>query len=215
MSLFAEHEQAGLTFPKSLTMEYQPQTIAEFCGLEKQKKILSNLVKAPRECTLLFEGGPGTGKTSMAFAFARELGAEVHQVGSQEANLEEVKRVVTMCHYVPLSGGWHVIIMDEADRMSPATQLYLLSKFDGTQTVPKTIWILTCNVTEPFQDRFLSRCVRIPKFHAIGAGKDIRSLLARIWKEKAGQSDSPDFDKVPTSNVREALQWMEAELLAA
>lgn len=216
MSLFESKPSNGvLPFPKSLTTEYQPQTVSEFVGLEKHKRILTNLVANPRECSLLFEGGPGTGKTSMAYAFARDMGAEVHHIGSQQANVDDVKAVVHMCHYVPLSGGWHVIIMDEADKMSPATQLYLLSKLDGSETVPRTIWIFTCNVVDPFQDRFLSRCIRVPKFHSVGAGKEVKSLLARIWADKVKGSESPDFDKVPTGNVREALQWLEVELLAA
>lgn len=204
-----------LQFPKSLTEHYQPQTITEFCGLEKHKRILNNLAENPRPCALLFQGGPGTGKTSMAYAFAKEMNAEIHHIGSQEANVDAVKAIANMCHYVPLKGGWHVVIMDEADKMSPATQLYLLSKLDGTDPCPQTIWIFTCNVTETLQDRFLSRTIQLPKFNSYGAGDDVRALLARIWKERAGDAGEPDFSKAQTSNVREALQWLEIELLAA
>lgn len=210
-----ETKQAGLEFPQSLTEAYKPQTLDEFCGLEKQKKILSNLAANPRPSALLFEGASGTGKTCMAYAFARHIGAEVHHVGSQEATVDNVKEVVRMCQYVPLSGGFHVVIMDEADRMSPATQLYLLSKFDGTEQCPKTIWILTCNSTESLQDRFFSRCIRLPVFNTYGAGNEIKKLLARIWEERANGAPEPDYKQVTTGNCREALQWMETELLAA
>lgn len=200
---------------KSLTEDFQPQTIAEFCGLEKHKRILTNLAKAPKPCGLLFQGGPGTGKTSMAYAFARQINAEIHHIGSQEANIDAIKAVVNMCHYVPLKGGWHVVIMDEADKMSPAAQLYLLSKLDGTEPCPQTIWIFTCNAIDGLQDRFLSRMVQLPKFNAYGAGDDVRALLARIWKTRTDNVPEPDYSKAQTSNVREALQWLEVELLAA
>jgi antirestriction protein ArdC len=36
-------EQAGLAFPASLTDKYRPRTLAEFVGLEKPKKVLTNL----------------------------------------------------------------------------------------------------------------------------------------------------------------------------
>lgn len=207
--------QATLSFPQSLTEAYKPQALDQFCGLEKQRKILSNLAAKPRPCALLFEGASGTGKTSMAYAFAKMIGAEIRHVGSQEATIDNVKSVVGMCNYVPLSGGFHVVIMDEIDRASAAVQLYLLSKFDGTEPVPATIFILTCNETESLQDRFLSRCIRLPKFNAYGASESIRQLLARIWRERANGASEPDYSRVPTSNVREALSWLEIELLSA
>jgi len=207
--------QTALGFPQSLTETYKPQRIADFVGLEKQRKILSKLAENPSPRNLLFVGAPGTGKTSMAYAFARQIGAEIHHIGSQEATVENVKEVVRMCQYVPLTGGMHVVIMDEADRMSSATQLYLLSKLDGTEPCPNTIWILTANSTESLQERFTSRCLALPEFNSYGAGKDIRALLTRIWQEQAGGSPIPDMKSVPTSNVREALSWLEVELLAA
>jgi putative ATPase len=207
--------QATMAFPQSLTEAYKPQTLDQFCGLEKQRKILSNLAENPRPCALLFEGASGTGKTSMAYAFARTIGAEVKHIGSQEATVENVKEVVRMCHYVPLFGGWHVVIIDEVDRASAATQLYLLSKLDGTEPCPNTIFILTANETESLQDRFLSRCIRLPRFNSYGASESVRQLLARIWRERANGASEPDYARVPTSNVREALQWIEVELLSA
>jgi replication-associated recombination protein RarA len=204
----------ALEFPKSLTEAYKPQNLDSFCGLEKQKKILSNLAANPRPCTLLFEGASGCGKTSAAYAFARQIGAEVHHVGSQEATIENVKDVVRMCQYVPLSGGFHCVIMDEIDKASSAVQLYLLSKFDGTEPCPNTVFILTANDTERLEDRFLSRCIRLPKFNTYGAGESVRALLSRIWKERANGAQEPDYSRVPTGSVREALMWLETELLS-
>lgn len=207
--------QPSLSFPESLTEAYKPKAISEFVGLEKQKRILSKLIQNPRPCALLFQGAPGTGKTSLAYAFGNGIGAEIHHIGSQEATIENVKAVVNTCHYVPLSGGFHVVIVDEADRMTPAVQLYLLSKLDGSEPVPHTVWIFTCNAVDTLQDRFLSRCIRLPEFNTYGAGSEIKALLARIWHERAGDSPEPKFSSVPTGNVREALQWLEVELLAA
>jgi len=220
-TLFAVDSQPGLAFPESLTTAYCPQKIAEFCGLAKQKAILSGLLRNPRPSGLVFEGGPGTGKTSMAYAFANELGSEIHHVPSQDCKLETLQQVVAMCHRVPWdfrtgeTKQWHVVIVDEGDLMSPQAQNYLLSKLDGTEKCPKTVWIFTCNSIERFEDRFLSRCIRVPKFNTYGASGDVRNLLSRIWRERAGNAPEPDYSAVPTGNVREALQWLEVELLAA
>lgn len=207
-------QQSALDFPESLTEAYKPRTLGEFCGLEKQKKILAAFAAKPRPATILLEGDTGTGKTSACYAFARTIGAEIHHLGSQESTIENVKRVVSMCHYVPMSGGFHAVVIDEVDRSSSAVQLYLLSKFDGTEPVPATIFLLTANSTDTLEERFLSRCIRLPRFNTYGAGESIRALLSRIWKERAGDAPEPDYSRVPTGSVRAALNWLECELLS-
>jgi replication factor C small subunit len=213
-TLFAE-PQSGFAFPKSLTEEYRPQTIAEFVGLEKQKRILANLVKQPRPCALLFKGTSGSGKTTMALAFAKALNADVWHIGSQECKVDRLQETVARCHYVPSAGlaAYHCVICDEADCMSDAAQKYLLSKLDSTGQIANTIWIFTCNSTDGLEERFLSRCIQLD-FNSYGSGSDIADLLARIWKDKAGNAEAPNFKRMACGNVRESLQRLETELLA-
>jgi replication-associated recombination protein RarA len=182
-------------------------------GLEKQKKILQKLAANPRPCALLLQGASGTGKTSIAYAFAAEIHSEVHHIGSQECKVERLQELIRVCQYVPLSGGYHVIIVDEADVMSDAAQKYLLSKLDASESVPNTIWIFTCNEIERLEERFLSRCIKLPDFNSYGSGDAIAGLLARVWQAEAGTADAPNFRKLVCGNVRESLMRLEAELL--
>jgi replication-associated recombination protein RarA len=215
-TLFVMEPQTSLGFPMQLTEEFKPTRIADFVGLEKQKKILANLVKNPRPCALLFKGSSGCGKTSLAYAFAAELGADVWHVGSQECRVDRLKEIVARCYYVPSAGlnSFHVVIVDEADVMSDAAQKYLLSKMDGTEACPSTIWIFTCNGTDTLEDRFLSRCIQLPDFNGYGASADVCELLARVWRVKAPNAVAPNFKRMASGNVREALQRLESELLA-
>jgi replication-associated recombination protein RarA len=206
--------QPALAFPQSLCEKYKPRELGEFVGLEKQRKILGKLAQNPRPCGLLFVGSPGTGKTSLAYAFARAIGAEIHHVGSQECTVDTLKGIARMCQFVPLSGGYHVCIVDEADAMSDAAQKYLLSKLDGTENCPNTIWIFTCNATDRLEERFISRCLRLPDFNSYGSGDAIAELLARVWQAEAGDAPSPNLKKLACGNVRESLQRLETELLA-
>jgi replication-associated recombination protein RarA len=212
--------QDNLQFPQSLTETYKPRIIGDFVGLSKQKAILDKLAAQPRSCGLLFVGAPGTGKTTMAFAYARAIQAEIHHVPSQDCNLETLQSVSAMCHRVPYdftegrACKWHVVIIDEADEMSKAAQTFLLSRLDGSNPCPTTIWILTANSEDRFEDRFLSRLLKLPKFNSYGAGEDIRGLLSRIWQERANGAPEPDFSRMTTGNVREALQALEVELLS-
>jgi MoxR-like ATPase len=215
--LFNSNPQPTLGFPQSLTETYKPLTLgaAEWCGLEKQRKILSNLAANPRPgIAVLLEGAPGVGKTSLAYAFGRTLNAEIHHLASNEANLENLRAVSNMCAYVPLSGGLHLVVIDEIDRASSAFQLACLSKFDGTEPLPGTIVVMTCNDSSGLEPRFLSRCIRPPKCNAYGASESVRELLRRIWRERAGNAPEPDYSSFPTSNVREALNSLECALLS-
>lgn len=212
---------ATLNFPESLTEAYKPKTIDEFIGLSKQKAILSKLAANPRPCALLFLGGPGVGKTSMAFSYARQIDAEIHHVTSGEARLETLQSIAAMCHRVPYDFQtgqpckWHAIILDEADLISSAGQNFLLSRLDGSQPCPATVWLLTANSIERFEERFLSRLIQLPKFTGYSSGSEVRVLLSRIWNERMGDAPEPDYSKIATGNVRAALQWLETEMLCA
>jgi Cdc6-like AAA superfamily ATPase len=112
----------------------------------------------------------------------------------------------------------HLILVDEADQMSPAAQLYCLSKLDGTAKIPSTIWVFTCNSIERFETRFLSRN-KVIEFSSYGIAQDAAALLARVWQENASDTAiAPNFARIvkeSNNNVREALMRLEVELMLA
>ena len=151
----------------------------------------------------------------MALALAAELGAETHHIGSQQCKLETLEDTVRHCNYVPLSGGFHVVICDEADAMSDAAQKYLLSKLDSSEPVPNTIWIFTCNATDRLEARFLSRC-RVLEFSSYGLNGALIELLRRVWQVEANGALEPNLERLSRgNNVRECLMRLELELMEA
>ena len=217
MSLFPV-AQSSLGFPQPLAEKYRPRKIADFIGLDKQRKVLSAFAKRPVSCAWLFIGGSGLGKSTMALALAEEMQAELHKIPSQKCNLENIENTVRMCWYAPMQpGGFHVVLADEADQMTPSAQLALLSKLDATDPPPQTVWIFTANDCERLEKRFLSRC-RVLEFSNYGLRGDLASFLAEVWKAETGKEGTLDWTRIAkeaNSNVREALQTLEIELLAA
>jgi len=218
-TLFTEPQaaQAGLAFPQSLSEKYRPRKIADFAGLEKPKRILSKFAANPYPSSWLFVGPPGTGKTTMGLALAAELRAEVHHIPSQKCTLDAVEDTVRRCHYVPMSNTFHLVLVDEADRMSPAAQLALLSKLDSTAFPPQTVFVFTCNTTDGLEPRFLSRC-RVLEFSSYGMSQGIVGLLETVWnRETGGAANPPNFARLAKdalNNVRDALMKLELEIMA-
>jgi DNA polymerase III gamma/tau subunit len=216
--------QAMFEFPQPLSEKYRPKIIADFVGLEKAKKIISKLAVNPYPSAWLFVGASGTGKTTLAMAFAAEMPAELHHIPAKECTLETVQAVCSQCYYSPRQpDDWkpvrfHVVLIDEADQMSNAAQLALLSKLDATAFPPNTIFIFTCNATENLEKRFLSRC-RTIEFSSYGMAGEITGLLSSIWdRETDNPVERPNFQRIvkdSCNNVRDALMTLEVEIMSA
>lgn len=215
MSLFTA--QAGFPFPASLSEKYRPRELDDFIALDKPKRVLSKFCSAPFETSFLFCGPSGTGKTSMAMALAEKLRAEVHHIPSQKCTVAEIDDVTRQCWYVPKNATFHICIVDEADKMSNAAQLALLSKLDSTAKAPRTIWVFTCNSTDGLEPRFLSRTMQLD-FSSHGMAKEIAGLLEYVWVAEAGDhADKPNFLRLAQdsrNNVRDAVNSLQVQLLA-
>jgi DNA polymerase III gamma/tau subunit len=156
------------------------------------------------------------------FAFPQSLSEKyrpksIGEFVGLEKPTQAIDDVCRMCNYVPLSGRFHVVIVDEADKMTSAAQLALLSKLDATDQAPNTIWIFTCNSTDGLEPRFLSRC-RVIEFSSYGMAADIAGYLDKVWHSEGGSGHTPDLSRLAKesrNNVRDALMKLEIELMAA
>src|SRR5271157_940480 len=195
--------------PVDLTDKYRPRQLADFVGLEKPRKIMAKLAARPYSSSWIFTGASGTGKTTLALALAEAIPAQVQHIASQECTVSRIESVWANCFYLPEPGKrFHVVLVDEADTMSKAAQDSLLSKLDGTTPAPDTIWIFTCNQTDRFEPRFLSRN-RVIEFSSYGIGKEATALLERIWQAEGPKTvEPPNFARIikeNNSNIRAAL----------
>lgn len=207
-------ELPGFNFPEPLCEKYRPTRIADFAGLSETKRTLQGFVFNPRAIGLLFVGPAGTGKTSMGITLARELSGFLHHIPAGQCTVEAIRELAFSCHYFPPSGFQrHIILIDEADLMSLPAQNAILSYLDGTNTIPDTVWIFTCNATDRLADRFLSRCRNLP-FSTYGIQADAAELLERVWSQET-DAPAPNFTRIikeENGNVRAALATLDSKL---
>jgi replication factor C small subunit len=137
--------------------KFRPGTLEGYVGnehiIDKVKLYLEN-GDVPH---LLFYGQAGTGKTTLAKIIANGLDADIMYINaSDENNVETVRTKIK--NYASTIGfkKWKIVILDEADYMTPNGQAALRNLME---TFSKTTrFILTCNYVEKIIDPIQSRC---------------------------------------------------------
>jgi replication-associated recombination protein RarA len=204
-----------------LVEKYRPSSLGDFAGMEVARRVLSKLAANPYCSAWLLIGPSGLGKTSVSFAVAEQIKAEIHHLASRQCDLAAVDDLIASCHTTPMfaQSQWHVCIIDEADKMTQPAQLAFLSVLDGTTPAPNTIFLFTCNDTKALEARFQSRCR--PIYFKPEAQPHV-ALLEHIWKteiaalpEELHEVFPPDFEAIleaAQGNLRTALMTLEVEL---
>ena len=138
--------------------KYRPQTIEQTILPEKLKTIFKNIVKTGEVPNMLFSGTAGLGKTTVAKAMCNELDLDYILVnGSEEGNIDTLRtKIKQFASSVSLSGGYKVVILDEADYLNPQSTQPALRGFIE-EFANNCRFILTCNfknrIIEPLHSR--------------------------------------------------------------
>lgn len=139
--------------------KYRPQTIEQTILPEKLKTIFKNIVKTGEVPNMLFSGTAGLGKTTVAKAMCNELDLDYILVnGSEEGNIDTLRtKIKQFASSVSLSGGYKVVILDEADYLNPQSTQPALRGFIE-EFANNCRFILTCNFKNRIIEPLHSRC---------------------------------------------------------
>ena len=142
---------------------YRPSTIDELILPESIKNTFSDIISQDKIPNLILSGSSGTGKTSAAIVLCKSLNCDYMIInGSDEGRLIETLRnkLTQYCSAISMSGGRKVVIIDEADYMTPDSvqpaMRGFIEKFSSNCS-----FIFTCNFKNRIIEPIHSRCAVI------------------------------------------------------
>ena len=147
---------------KELWVEkYRPVNIQTYVFKDdSQRKQVQNWITDGGIPHLLFSGSPGTGKTTLARVLIQELGVEKADVlyinASRDNGVEMIRKKITAFSETMPWGDFKVILLDEADHISPEGQAALRGVME--QYHASVRFILTCNYPNMIIPALHSRC---------------------------------------------------------
>jgi len=143
------------------TEKYRPKTIADYVFRDDaQRQQVQSWVDSGSIPHLLFSGSPGVGKTTLAKILINELAIDDFDVleinASREGKVDDVRVKISRFVETMPFGAFKVVLLDEADYISPNGQAALRGVMETYSATAR--FILTCNYSNKVIPALHSRC---------------------------------------------------------
>jgi replication factor C small subunit len=143
------------------TEKYRPDTLEGYVFRDNdQKHQVEGWISSGAIPHLLFSGAPGVGKTTLAKILINQLGVQDVDVleinASRENSVDNVRERITNFVATMPFGEFKVVLLDEADYISPNGQAALRGVMETYSSTAR--FILTCNYPNKVIPALHSRC---------------------------------------------------------
>ena len=199
---------------KELWVEkYRPKTVDGYVFRDDhQRKQIATWIKDKSIPHLLLSGAAGIGKTTLAKVLINEIGIEDYDVleinASRTNSVDDVRdKITNFVQMIPF-GPFKVVLLDEADYLSPNAQAALRGVMEEYSQTSR--FILTCNYPNRIIPALHSRC---QGFHVERTDQtEFTARVATILVEENIEFDLDTLDmyvKVAYPDLRKCIQLVQ------
>jgi replication factor C small subunit len=178
------------------TEKYRPRTLTDYVFRDDaQRQQVQGWVDSGAIPHLLFSGSPGVGKTTLAKILINELDIDDFDVleinASRENSVDTIRDKITGFVQTMPFGDFKVVLLDEADYISPNGQAALRGVMETYHASAR--FILTCNYPNRVIPALHSRC---QGFHIERV--DVTEFTARMATVLVNETVEFDLDTLDT-----------------
>jgi replication factor C small subunit len=178
------------------TEKYRPQDLDGYVFRDDtQRQQIQNWIASGSIPHLLFSGAPGVGKTTLAKILINQLDIDPYDVleinASRENSVDTIRDKITGFVQTMPFGKFKIVLLDEADYISPNGQAALRGVMETYHASAR--FILTCNYPNRIIPALHSRC---QGFHIERV--DVTEFTARIALVLVSENVDFDLDTLDT-----------------
>lgn len=166
---------------------YRPQKLEELVLDSQIRSYFENLIKTGEIPHLLFCGGPGTGKTTLAKILVKELDAIYRYINaSDERGIDAVReKIVPFAQTKSIDGKLKIVILDEVDGLTGDAQRALRNIIE--EYSDNLRFILTANYKNRISSPIKSRTI---SFEIMPPHSEVTTRIVHIIKSEGITVDS-------------------------
>jgi replication factor C small subunit len=191
--------------------KYRPKKMEEYITTSDMKERFDNFISQQNIPHLLFEGPPGTGKSSLANLLVTNLECDVKYINAAENNGIDTVRDEIMKYCVASSfERIKVMVLDEFSEFTPQGQLALNAVME--QYSQHVRFILTCNNVDNIIEKIRSRC---QEFRIVPPTQEqVKLRCEYILKSEKVDFDEEDLEHIVRHNypdIRKVIQYLDQQ----
>lgn len=182
------------------SQKYRPRKVADTILPDDLKAVFQKFVDQGQIPNMLLAGSAGVGKTTVAMAMCEEVGADYIVInGSMNGGVDTLRtEIQNFASTVSFNGGRKIVILDEADGLTPVTQRSLRNFME--EYSKNCGFILTCNFKNQIISALHSRSAvidfTIPKTARPQMAAQLMHRVEHILK-----SENVEYDRKAVAGV--------------
>jgi DNA polymerase III subunit gamma/tau len=162
----------------ALYRKYRPETFSDVVGQEHVVTLLTSAITQKKiSHAYLFCGGRGTGKTTTARIFARDIGCNPEDVieidAASNRGIDEIRELREAVRTAPFSSPYKVYIIDEAHMLTKEAANALLKTLEEPPS--HVVFILATTDPDKLPQTIVSRCQKV-----VFSSPDHATLASRL-----------------------------------